>query len=99
MPRILQLVAAANTPTQITGSNLLFRNATFFGYKGFAAGGTPTSNTSTVYYGINSGECAMQVTAGSSAAYTITTTQERDNLGNYYFQSATNGDGIYILFN
>ncbi len=87
-------------PAQITGLNppLFFRNATFFGVKSFNASGVPVSNSSTIYYGISSGECPMSVGAGSSSAYTINTSNERDSLSNYWVQGAI-GDGCYIIYN
>ncbi len=100
MQSILNNTAAASTPQLITGSNsLLYRSATFFGCSGFNASGIPISNTSTVYFGVNSGQCVMSVAAGASSIYTVQTTQERDNLGNIWFQSATKGDGLYVLYN
>ena len=99
MPR-LSFNLFSTSPTAVTGSSstLLFRNDTFFGIKGFNASGTPISNSSTIYFGINSGECVMSATAGSSSAYTIQTIQERDSLGNYWIQGAS-GDGCYIIYN
>jgi hypothetical protein len=97
MPRILTNILVANTSQQITGSSTFFRDATFFGIKSFS-NNTGVSNTSTVYFGINSGECALSTSAGLSAAYTLPTLAERDNLANWWFQSATTGDGLYIIY-
>ena len=98
MPRILLSVASSNVPQQVATTPTLFRTATFFGYSGFNANGTPKNNAATVYIGINSGECAMPAAAGGTFAYNIQTTPERDKLGNYWYQG-TAGDGLYIIYN
>jgi len=98
MPRLSIPITTSYVPVRVTGDATLFRNATFFGYKNFNVSGVPVNNGAIVYFGINSGECAMQIAAGSSSAYTIYTTQERDNLSNYFVQGAS-GDGVYVIYN
>ncbi len=99
MPRTSINITNFNTPQQVTTSQTLVRNLTFFGYSGFNNSGIAINNAGTVFIGnFSSGEFPMSVGAGSSFQYTITTASERENLANWWIRGATL-DGVYIIYN
>jgi hypothetical protein len=97
MNTILKNLSASNTHTNLTGTNILFTSAVFFGYSGFSAQGLPLNNTSNIYLGIESGRACVTLTSGASFNWTLQGKISRESLSNFWI-NGTQNDGVYVVY-
>lgn len=93
---LLKNLTATNVPQLITGTNINFNTATFWGYSSFHVSGFPVNNTNRVFVGVNSGQCFIPVATGASYNFTLGQ-PTRENIQNFWL-IGTSGDGVFVSF-
>lgn len=95
MVYFLNNLTGTNTPQPITGANIRFVNATFFGYKNFNTG-ISNNNSGPIILGKTPAALPFQVNTGANFNLNLGGTRSVEDLTNFWFQG-TSGDGVYVI--
>jgi len=85
-------------PTQITGTNELFQQVTFYGYSGFNVSGIPNTNSSNYYVGKTSGQLYIDVAAGDYVSFQLPSNRH-EALNNCWIAGKLNDKAYLVYYN
>lgn len=90
-----KILASGNAERMDTAAGRFFMGATFYGYKAFGGNGQGTSNTDSIFIGIESGKLPVEVPPGGSATW-VCPPGARQELYEMWARG-TSTDGVYCV--